>query len=289
MALLALSGIALSAAGASSARAAGASGAPLVVAPVLCEKTPVSDRRGALLGGLAAALALGGGPAPAHAILGLGGKKRAVEQAFQEAYDAAQSGNVTEAMAAWGRAIEADETIPAAWSNRGVLYLQTGDYASAAEDLSHAAELERKAYGYASGLSLCGLGTARGAAGDWEGALDAYEEAELDDFTGISALAKAYGAIVKVQLGYNALAKAQARAVIDDPEAPMEVKDDMSALLAGIAFAEGDEEGAAKEAKALGGASGLRARVGAVDGGWSPKAADAVLAYAKALDAAGAP
>lgn len=191
---------------------------------------------------------------------------------------------MTAAEAAWTRAIAIDESNAAGWSNRGVLRLQVGDYSGAASDLEKSAELERKAFSYASGFTLCALGNARGAAGDWDGAIDAYEEAELDDYSGVAQLARAYTALAQYELGFPELATKSARDAIADPETPPEAASDMRAALAGFLFAAGDAAAADEVAAPLGGKATIAAAAEgykqARAGGWAPKAAAAVADYA---------
>ena len=191
------------------------------------------------------------------------------------------------AEAAWTRAIDADGSIPAAWSNRGVTRLQQDDFAGAAADIAQAADLERKQFQYASGFTLCALGNARGGLGDWAGAAEAYEEAMRDDYGGVRQLATAYLALAQWELGKPSEALSSARAVADDATAPDDIRDDMRAALAGFLHASGDDDAARSAAGAVGGAAALAARADAyaraAGGGWPPSAAKAVQDAAAAL------
>lgn len=78
---------------------------------------------------------------------------------------------------AWTEAIQLDPGSSSAWSNRGTLRLQFGRWQEARDDLMHAVELELKAGGPASGLTLNQLGNAEGAMGRWEVACRHYKDA----------------------------------------------------------------------------------------------------------------
>jgi len=210
------------------------------------------------------------------------GKMQQVQKLFEEAM--ALADDPEKAEEAWTRAIAADPTIAAAFSNRGVTRLARGDAEGATADLMEAANLERKQFQYASGFTLCALGNAQGGKGDWRAAVESYEEATRDDFPGVQTLSTAYKALALYELDEKAQAIESARAVVNDNAAPEDVRDDMRAALVGFLHATGEDKGARELLSGL----NLTERVKGYEllvggGGWSPKAVSSVADAAEAL------
>lgn len=89
------------------------------------------------------------------------------------------SADAGKADASWSAVIDLDPTNSYAWSNRGTIRLQQGLWQGAKDDLEKALELE-SVNGSVSGILFNNLGNAKGALGDWNGAMTDFKEASLD-------------------------------------------------------------------------------------------------------------
>lgn len=150
-------------------------------------------------------------------------------------------------------------------------------FKEAFEDLEKASDLERAAYGYASGFTMVALGNARGALGDWEAALEDFEAAQEDEYPGVKTLAMASIALAKFELGQDSQAVSVAKSVLE--EAPD--YQDIQAALAGLLWAGGDKQGAQANSDAIGGNDTLQNFVTVEQDtfGWPPRTIAAVNAY----------
>ena len=100
-----------------------------------------------------------------------------LRQAYTEALLAGESGDLDKADELWTAAIYLDHVNPSTWSNRGSIRLQLRHWADAESDFQEAARLEELQYGRPTGLVLNDLGNAKGALGNWEGAIACYKDA----------------------------------------------------------------------------------------------------------------
>eukprot|EP00854_Cymbomonas_tetramitiformis_P024915 gene24915-30381_t len=145
------------------------------------------------------------------------GGKNNLDAAFQKALAVQDDPIALEA--AWTECLRIAPDNAAVLGNRGAVRLLLKKYTQALEDLEKARELEVAAYGYSSGLVMVPLGNAKGALGDWQGAISSYEEALEDPYPGMASLALASSALAKFELGQSAEAISAARAALkEDPD-----------------------------------------------------------------------
>lgn len=115
-------------------------------------------------------------------------------------------------VAAWTRAIQLSPDNAAAWSNRGTVYLQQGNWQAAHDDLQTAMQLEQQQMGQASALVLNTLGNTEGALGRWSDAMQHYQAAVDDAEMGSIALANY--ALAAFETGDDDLAIKSARQLL---------------------------------------------------------------------------
>mmetsp|Transcript_26497 Transcript_26497/g.50052 ORF Transcript_26497/g.50052 Transcript_26497/m.50052 type:complete len:327 (-) Transcript_26497:158-1138(-) len=188
--------------------------------------------------------------------------------------------------AAWSECVAIAPNNASVLGNRGAARLRLKRYSEALEDLEKARDLEVAAFGYSSGLVLLPMGNAKGALGDWEGALNVFEEAQQDPYPGMSSLALESASLAKFQLGRSAEAIETARvALADDPDLK-----DMQAALAGMLWAVGDKAGAQRCCDLVGGAEILNQFLYSqqVSIGWPPRALAATDAFLNSADSGSA-
>eukprot|EP00775_Hariotina_reticulata_P006291 gene6291-6527_t len=165
--------------------------------------------------------------------------------------------------ASWTKAISISPDNAAAWSNRGTVRLQNGQWSAAYDDLLHALQLEQQQAGTASPLLLNELGNAEGALGKWQMALDHYQAAAIDEEVG--AIAAANYALAAFETGADEVAVRSARQLVRrDPQFL-----DMRAALTGFLWATG-QKAAAEEAWE---------ELQAASDGWPPRATAALAAF----------
>ncbi|CAG9461942.1 unnamed protein product [Pedinophyceae sp. YPF-701] len=205
-------------------------------------------RRGAFLGALTAAL----GSVVAREAQAAAAKMdqktlKALQAAFQEAFDAGMNGDLDRADAAWGKCIDLVPTNSASWSNRGTLRLQRGQWNEAAADLEQALKLEEEANGPAGAdaLVLNNLANARGAQGRWSEAKTLYGRAQDDPDVG--EIARANYALAAFQCGEDEEAIRAVRAVLRKDPRFLDVRCALVAFL----WAAGRERDAEDEWRAL--------------------------------------
>jgi tetratricopeptide (TPR) repeat protein len=114
--------------------------------------------------------------------------------------------------ASWTKAISISPNNAAAWSNRGTVRLQNGQWSAAYDDLLHALQLEQQQAGTASPLLLNELGNAEGALGKWQMALQHYQAAATDEEIG--AIAAANYALAAFETGADEVAVKSARQLV---------------------------------------------------------------------------
>eukprot|EP00238_Polyblepharides_amylifera_P014488 CAMPEP_0196594320 /NCGR_PEP_ID=MMETSP1081-20130531/78006_1 /TAXON_ID=36882 /ORGANISM="Pyramimonas amylifera, Strain CCMP720" /LENGTH=262 /DNA_ID=CAMNT_0041918555 /DNA_START=162 /DNA_END=950 /DNA_ORIENTATION=+ len=212
---------------------------------------------------------------PDPSLAGLFGGKSPLQTAFEKAMSVQDNPVALEA--AWTEALAIAPTNAALLSNRGTARLSLQKYAEALEDLEKAKDLEVAAYGYSSGFVLVALGNARGGLGDWQGAVDEYEEALMDEYPGISTLALGSLAVTRFQLGQDKAAVIAAdKAFLEAPE-----YQDLQAAMAGILWVTGDEAGARERAQQAGGKGSVEQiyTMQKTANGWPPRTMEAVAKF----------
>uniref|UniRef100_A0A7S0RAN0 Uncharacterized protein n=1 Tax=Pyramimonas obovata TaxID=1411642 RepID=A0A7S0RAN0_9CHLO len=235
-------------------------------------QTSQTSRR-SLLGLSAAAIGTTAAPKPSFAAL-FGGKNN-LQAAFEAAMKVQDDPVALEA--AWTECIRIAPNNAALYGNRGTVRLGLKRFQEAFEDLEKARDLERAAYGYASGFTMVALGNARGALGDWESALEDFDAAQEDEYPGVKALAMSSTALAKFELKQDTEAVSVAKSVLE--EAPD--YQDIQAALAGLLWAAGDKKGAQTNSDAIGGNDVLQNFVTIEQDtfGWPPRTIAAVNAY----------
>eukprot|EP00879_Flechtneria_rotunda_P016566 GHRR01017335.1.p1 GENE.GHRR01017335.1~~GHRR01017335.1.p1 ORF type:complete len:278 (+),score=88.77 GHRR01017335.1:808-1641(+) len=167
------------------------------------------SRRGALLASLLLS-APGLVAWPAHAAASKQKINPRLIEAFQKAM--AANGNYEAMEAGWTQAINIDPNSAPAWSNRGTARLQNSQWQAAYEDLAHALQLEQQQTGQPSALLLNNLGNTEAALGQWQDAMQHYQQATED--SELSSIALANYALAAFEIGDAELAIKSARRVL---------------------------------------------------------------------------
>eukprot|EP00242_Pyramimonas_sp_CCMP2087_P017702 CAMPEP_0198207924 /NCGR_PEP_ID=MMETSP1445-20131203/11331_1 /TAXON_ID=36898 /ORGANISM="Pyramimonas sp., Strain CCMP2087" /LENGTH=262 /DNA_ID=CAMNT_0043881113 /DNA_START=295 /DNA_END=1083 /DNA_ORIENTATION=+ len=235
------------------------------------EQTTHTSRRSLL--SLSAAVA-GFAALPKPSFAGLFGGK-SLQGAFEAAMKVQNDPVALEA--AWTECIKIAPTNAALYGNRGTVRLGLKMFQGAKEDLEKAQELEKVAYGYASGFTMVALGNARGALGDWEAALADFATALEDEYPGVSTLANASAALAKFELKKDGEAVEMAKSVLEEASDYQ----DIQAALAGLKWAMGDKRGAQADCDAIGGNEVLQnfVKIEQDTFGWPPRTIAAVNAF----------
>jgi len=137
-----------------------------------------------------------------------------LSQLFNQAMNAK---SYEDAENAWTKAIELAPSNSAAFSNRGTLRLQAGQWQAAIEDLQRSIEIDANEGRSADASVLNNLGNAKGAIGEWESAMDDFLKASKDD--SMREIALANYALAAFETGKEELAVKTAQTILrKDPE-----------------------------------------------------------------------
>ncbi|CAD7702545.1 unnamed protein product [Ostreobium quekettii] len=232
-------------------------------------------------------LALGlGSAALGSAIFGSGDalalpQDRTPDGFAKEAVSAAFSANGIPEVAdsGWTRAIEANPMSADRWANRGTSRLQFGQWEDAKRDFDVALALSGEAP--LDGSILNKRAAARGAMGDWEGAIEDLTEAVKDP--AVKSVAHSNLALAFFQVGRETTALEQARFVTNFDPLNLEVRCALAAFL----WCRGSEKAAIKQWEEMQGNGNqlgavLYSKDGAVQrvqGRWPPRATAALVAF----------
>ena len=135
-------------------------------------------------------------------------------QLFNQAMNA---NSYEDAENAWTKAIDLAPNNSAAFSNRGTLRLQAGQWSAAIEDLQRSIEIDEKGGRGADASVLNNLGNAKGAIGLWDSAMEDFLKASKDD--SMREIALANYALAAFETGKDELAVKTAQTILrKDPE-----------------------------------------------------------------------
>ncbi|CAD7700943.1 unnamed protein product [Ostreobium quekettii] len=215
------------------------------------------------------------------------------DQALALPQDKAADGRVKEAVSAaftdsgipevadsgWTHAIEADPMSADQWANRGTCRLQFGQWEDAKRDFDVALALADD--GPLDGTILNKRATAKGAMGDWDGAIEDLTRATNDPT--IKSVAHSNLALAFFQVGREATALKEARYVKNLDPLNLEVRCALAAFL----WCHGSEKAAVEQWEELqGNGNQLGAvlyngdcAVERVQGRWPPRATAALVAF----------
>ena len=180
----------------------------------LSTTSPKGRRRAMTMGATSAFLLAFSFSTPNEAFASSTGSSVELSQLFNHAMNAK---SYEDAENAWTKAIELAPSNSAAFSNRGTLRLQAGQWQAAIEDLQRSIEIDANDGRSADASVLNNLGNAKGAIGEWESAMDDFLKASKDD--SMREIALANYALAAFETGKEELAVKTAQTILrKDPE-----------------------------------------------------------------------
>ena len=216
---------------------------PFVASSSELPTTSLKGRRRAMtMGAISAFILAFSFSTPNEAFAASTGSSVELSQLFNHAMNAK---SYEDAENAWTKAIELAPSNSAAFSNRGTLRLQAGQWQAAIEDLQRSIEIDANEGRSADASVLNNLGNAKGAIGEWESAMDDFLKASKDD--SMREIALANYALAAFETGKEELAVKTAQTILrKDPEFW-----DMRAALTAFHWGSGDLDKAEYEWQTL--------------------------------------